>query len=154
MRPLSLTATVFLRAWDGLPFVLLFLGCGGVYLLAAGWGLPILASAPISLLSGVCVYYGLRPVRKFLQIKLSKALAGSPVRPLMEIGVWNLLKVAHRYWPNEPVTDFIGLAALHQTYDRVSEKRRQRMLEIISQLQGTEPVGNGARDFLDEVSPA
>jgi len=152
MRPLSKTANLFSRVWDGLPIILWLVGCGGIYWYAAAWGLPLFVSVPVSVLGGVTVFHFLRPVRKFLQIKLSKMLAGSPVRPLMETGVWNLLKVAHRYWPNEPVTDFVGLAALHETYDRLNEGRRRRMLEIISEMQAG-PVGNGARDFLDEVSP-
>ena len=71
----------------------------------------------------------------------------------MEVGVWKLLKVAHRYWAGDPVTDFVGLAALHESYDRLDEKGRLQMIDIISGMEGTEPVGTGARNFLDEVAP-
>jgi hypothetical protein len=155
MRPLSLTANLFLRVWNSLPVVLwliCFIGLG--FLLSSYTPLPVLAAIPASLVAGAVAAFALRPVRKAVDIALCKVLARSPIRPVMEVGVWQLLKVAHRYWPNEPVTDFIGLAALHQTYDRLDEKGRHTMFEIISQMQGTEPVGNGARDFLDQVLPA
>ena len=151
MRPISLSATVVLRLADVLPYLVWLLVAFGLFRAGAAFNFPFFVSIPASLLATVTTVFALRPVRRAIHIGICKVMARSSIRCVMEAGVWSLLKVAHRYWAGDPVTDFVGLAALHESYDRVPEKRRLKILGAVSQMQGTQSVSVGARDFLDEV---
>ncbi len=71
----------------------------------------------------------------------------------MEVGVWRLLRVAYRFWPQEPVTDYIGMAAVHRVYDQSGAKSQEQLYAVIRQMESSPgcPVAQAAHDFLDHM---
>jgi hypothetical protein len=108
---------------------------------------------PAGIVLGLFFGYVLRSVRKAGYLILAKELTRSRSRPLMEVGVWRLLKVAYRFWPQEAVTDFVGMAALHQVYDQSPAARRERLYAVVRQIESSPgcPAAPAAHDFLDEI---
>jgi hypothetical protein len=158
MNPISLTATVLNRILDFGWYVVWFGGWmfGVDYLMDyAAFSFVFFSYAwiPGGIVLGLFFGYVLRPVRKAGYMWLAKGLARSPLRTLREVGIWRLLRVAYRYWPQEPVTDFIGLAALHKAYDESAPKWRERMYAVVRQMESSPgcPVAQAAHDFLDEI---
>jgi hypothetical protein len=102
---------------------------------------------------GLFFGYVLRPVRKFFYMVFAKEFARSSSRILMEMGTWQLLKVAYRFWPQEAVTDFVGFAALHRIYDQAPAARRERLYAAVRQIESSPgcPLAPAAHDFLDEI---
>jgi hypothetical protein len=98
----------------------------------------------------------LRPVRKAFTVAIAKWAAGSGWPLLTEMGVWWLLRVAYRYWSQEPVTDFVGMSALHRVYDRLSVPQRERMNLVLQEIEnlGGSQASSAARDFLHEIASA
>jgi len=158
MRPISQTATALNKILD--------VGC--VLAWFSGWAfaikyvLDLLDVAiffipfpwiPAGILLGLFLGYVLRPVRKAGYMVFAKEFARSSSRLLIEMGVWRLLKVAYRYWPQEAVTDFIGFAALHRIYDRAPAARRERLYAVVRQIESSPgcPLAPAAHDFLDEI---
>jgi len=115
----------------------------------------LLIWVPVMGASFLTVGFVLRPLRRALSIAVCKALASSPSRIFMEVGVYELLKVAYRYWPKQPLTDFIGMQALHQVYDGLNEGRRRQMLEVLRQIARPmgSPLSPEALELLAEINP-
>ncbi len=155
MRPISITAAVLIKVldvgaylvWFGLWLYLLrYLVSLGDVLFPAAW-------IPAGIILAVFVGYVLRPVRKILFLAFTREIARSSLRPLMEVGVWELLRVAYRFWPQEPVTDFIGISALHQVYEESPARRREQLYAVVRRMESATgcPMAQAAHDFLDEI---
>src|SRR5258708_35763337 len=116
----------------------------------------LLFSLPGTLFVGAILFYGARPIRKVLHMGLSRQLAGSSVRLVKAAGVYMLLRVAYRFWPQEPVTDFVGMQALHEVYDQSNERTQAVLRQVLARIAGHpgSPLAPAAHDFLTEVAPA
>jgi hypothetical protein len=131
---------------------------GGVVLYAtrrlSGWAeMDFQLFVAIGLAFGAACLYFLRPIRRVLLLRCYEAFARSRFRIFTELGTWELLRVAYRFWPGSPLTDHVGLSTLHRIYDTVDEQRREILLEIARRLEGFPncPVGGAAGEFLREV---
>src|SRR5689334_4562206 len=110
MRPISALAEALNNILDLLTYGVWFgvLMAGAKYLTDRGEiSLPY-PWIPAGLIAGVVAGQAVKPLRQAASIAFSRSLARSRIRLLMEMGVWRLLRVAYRFWPQNPVTDFIG----------------------------------------------
>ena len=156
MRPTSLTAQVLIKLLDGGIYAVWFgLWLYGIKYLADLVDFPFPYAWVLGgiLLAGV-VGHVLRPVRKACSLAFARESARSGSRALMEMGVWSLLRVAYRFWPQDPVTDFVGISALHQVYDGLPPARREKLYAVVRQMESSPgcPAAQAAHDFLDEIS--
>jgi hypothetical protein len=156
MRPTSLTAVALVQTLDnGIYAVWFGLWVYVVKYLTDLIGFPLpYAWIPGGIAAGMLAGHLLRPVRRAGAVAFASEIARSSLKPLMEVGVWLLLRVAYRFWPQDPVTDFVGMGALHRVYDQLPAQRRQQLYSVVCQI---EDASNGemamaARDFLTEVS--
>ncbi len=154
MRYLSIPGTVVLFLWDYTP-VLAWLGLFGLLgsRITAYVSIPLGFCIGIGVAAAIALWYGLRPARKALQIRMGMMLAASWSRALMEAGVWALMRVGYRYWPQD-TTDFVGIASLHRVWDGLGKSGKTQMRDILVYLEAGSPVANEARSFLEEVLPA
>jgi hypothetical protein len=156
MRPISLTAVVLIRILDGAVYALWF-GVwlyGGKFLadLAGGFLFPY-AWVPGGIVVAIVVAHMLRPVRKTFALGFAREMARSRSRSLMEVGVYCLLRVAYRFWPQDPVTDFVGLATLHRLYDQSRPAHREQLYAVVRQMESAPGCAQAqpAHEFLDEI---
>lgn len=120
----------------------------------AGWGeMPILVVLPIVMGFGMVVVYLLRPVRQKVFLFCYEVMLRSGNRILMDLGLWELLRVAYRFWPGSPFTDHVGFSTLHRIYDGADDRRREVMLEVLRHVEAYPncPVAGEAHDFLSEI---
>ena len=158
MRPISLLASALIKILDLLCYLVWFGLCAwGVYYVLDVTEISLvfvpLPYIPGGIVVGLFLGYVLRPLRKAGYLVFAKEFARSSSRPLMEMGVWRLLKVAYRFWPQEAVTDYVGFAALHQIYDQAPAARRERLYAVVRQIESSPgcPLAPSAHDFLDEI---
>src|SRR5438105_5026887 len=122
MKPVSPTAAFLLRLCDAVPPLIVFGLAGWAALWMAGFSdLSLGLWIPICFTAAGAIAYMSRPLRKAAYLGFSKALVHSSSTVLIEVGVFRLLKVGHRFWPQDPVTDFVGISALHACYDHMDE---------------------------------
>jgi hypothetical protein len=153
MRPFSLAAYFLRILWDGLPF-LVWLGIFyTAYRLAGRFlGTPMELSAPSAAFALWVVMRGLRPVRKFFNMTAYSWMERSPVTPLVELAVWELLLVNDKYWSNE-LPEYEGMTAFAAAYRQRSSEWQQKINRILwrAEAVGRPHIAKPAREFLRVV---
>lgn len=123
----------------------------------AGWGeVTILIVLPIVLGFGMVAIYVLRPLRQRILLLSYEAMLSSGIRMLMDLGLWELLRVAYRFWPGSPVIDHVGISTLHRVYDHSDDRRKEIIVAGLRKLEAYPncPVATEANEFLGEIEAA
>src|SRR5256885_1116032 len=137
MRPISLLAEILNNTLEIVVYGVWFVGflAATKYLTDRG-EIPLpYPWIPAGFVVAIIAGQVLKPVRRSLYLAIAKEMARSRSRVLMEVGVWRLLRVAYRFWPQDPVTDFVGMAALHEVYDNLPPNRRDQLYGIVQQME-------------------
>lgn len=155
MRPVSLFAEVTAKLLDRLGYVVRYGVC--LYLVrrfANDIEFPIDGAWIVGgvILATIAGRYT-KSLRRMAALMFSKFLAGCAIRPLAEVGVWQLLTVAYRFWPKDPITDYAGMSALHEACDGMPPQRRKQLYDIVRRIEsvGWSTLSPPAHEFLSET---
>lgn len=154
-RPISYTTYALLAIWDGLPPAIWY----GIFAWLARYAsqysdFPFeYCWLPLAMFLATVLAFFLRPLRKVILLTVYRDLAKSNTGPLTEMAVWKLLQVAHRFWKNQPVTDFVGLSTLHAVHDQLDWPRQMRLRLIVHHIEDAtnSPLTKQAGEFLTQV---
>src|ERR1035438_1766880 len=129
--PFSLTAQFLRVLWDGIPLLIWGWFTWEAYRRIGGYlGTPPELTAPIALIILGAVMWLLRPVRKFFNMNAYVLMVLSPIKPLIELGVWKLLLVHDQYFRTEhPLYE--GTLAFTNAYHRRSPKGQAEINAIL-----------------------
>ena len=120
----------------------------------AEWGeVTVIIVLPLVFGFGMAAVYLLRPIRRRILLYCYEMMLNSGNRILMGLGIWELLRVAYRFWPGSPILDHVGFSTLHRIYDSVDEPRRAIILEELQRLEAFPNclVASEANYFLAEI---
>lgn len=98
------------------------------------------------------LWFALRPVRRVCFLKACQFMIGSGISFLLRFGVWELLTVAVQFWPSS-LPDFVGIEALHRTYDSMDPSKQREVVATIREFEKWPgcPVAKNAVMFLEVI---
>jgi len=135
--------------------MLVWLGAGlaAYRVIAQFLGTPPEISAPLTICALAAVLWVLRPVRKFFNMRAYYFMVRSPIKPLIELGVWKLLLVHDHYWRSEQPL-YEGTLAFSNAYARRKPRCQHEINGILwrAEMVGKSHVAKPAREFLREVN--
>ncbi len=155
MRPFSLFTYVLRVIWDGVP-VLVWMGFAYlVFSEVRSFGIQVELAAPIAAFALWVIMRLLRPLRKLFNMKAYFWMLLTPFKPLTELGIWKLLLVNERYWPQE-LPLYEGTMVFAAAYQRRAPKGQHLINGILWKvdLVGKAHLAKAARGFMREVKTA
>ena len=154
MRPFSFTAQALRVIWDGVP-LLVWLGLCYFFYRRIGLLLstPMELTLPFAAAAVAVLMWLLRPVRKRFNITAYRLMVLSPIRPLVELGIWELLLVNEKYYSNE-LPRYEGMAAFAASFHRRKPKWQMKINRILwrADAVGRPHLAKPSREFLRQVN--
>jgi hypothetical protein len=94
----------------------------------------------------------LRPLRKPFNLTAYRLMVQTPILPLVELGIWELLLVSDRYWSDE-LPAYQGMTAFAAAYRRRNPSWQQKIQRILwtADAYARPHLAKPAREFLRDI---